>query len=139
MVFFTNAYGALCVRTGEKYKIYLDKKEIPVDIEIKDTGILEFENYLRNFLNSDERINSTFYSTLHNKANTYQIATNSVKEQREKMYKFLEKNKMSEFFKLEDNRAEYVLYRMHDCIDSIFYELYGHIPAETEFMNLSNN
>ncbi|MGN0005932.1 MAG: dynamin family protein [Candidatus Gastranaerophilaceae bacterium] len=93
-VFFTNAYGALCVRTGEKYKICLGKKEIPVDIEIEDTGILEFENSLREFLNSDERINSTFYSTLHNMANTYQIAAKSVvddkavrsqsKEQREK-------------------------------------------------------
>ena len=93
-VFFTNAYGALCARTGEQYKVILGKKEVPVDIEIEDTGILDFEASLRNFLNSPDRINATFNSTLQNMANTYQIAAKSVvdakavrsqsKEQREK-------------------------------------------------------
>lgn len=46
-VFFTNSYGALCVRTGEQYIIILGRKEIPVDIEIEDTGIIELENELR--------------------------------------------------------------------------------------------
>lgn len=77
-VFFTNAYGALCARTDEQYKIILGKKEIPVDIEIEDTGMLEFENSLREFLNSSDRINATFNSTLQNMANTYQIAAKSV-------------------------------------------------------------
>lgn len=77
-VFFTNAYGALCARTGEQYKIILGKKEVPVDIDIEDTGMLEFENSLREFLNSPDRINATFDSTLQNMANTYQIATKNV-------------------------------------------------------------
>ena len=77
-VFFTNAYGALCARTGEQYKIILGKKEVPVDIDIEDTGMLEFENSLREFLNSPDRINATFNSTLQNMANTYQLASRSV-------------------------------------------------------------
>lgn len=73
-VFFTNAYGALCVRTGEPYKVILGKKEVPVPIELEDTGMLEFENALRDFLNSEERIHATFRSTLTGMANTYQSA-----------------------------------------------------------------
>ncbi len=73
-VFFTNAYGALCVRTSEPYKVILGKKEVPVPIELEDTGMLEFENALRDFLNSEERIHATFSSTLTGMANTYQSA-----------------------------------------------------------------
>ena len=79
-VFFTNAYGALCARTGEQYKIILGKKEVPVDIEIEDTGMLDFEESLREFLNSPDRINATFNSTLQNMANTYQLAAARVKK-----------------------------------------------------------
>ena len=101
-VFFTNAYGALCARTGEQYKIILGKKEVPVDIEIEDTGMLDFEGSLREFLNSPDRINATFNSTLQNMANTYQIATKNVvdakavrsqsKEQRENNAKLAKKS-----------------------------------------------
>ncbi len=77
-VFFTNAYGALCARTGEPYKIILGRKEVAVDIDLEDTGMIEFEASLRDFLNSPDRINATFNSTLQNMANTYQLAARNV-------------------------------------------------------------
>ena len=42
-VFYTNAYGALCIRTGEPYTVYVGRIAVPVPIEIEETGILEFE------------------------------------------------------------------------------------------------
>lgn len=77
-VFFTNAYGALCLRTGEEYKVMAGRKEIPVPLGMEDTGMLEFESALREFLNSKERIHATFSSTLTNMANTYQAAAKKV-------------------------------------------------------------
>ena len=47
-------------------------------MDIEETGMLEFENSLREFLNSPDRINATFNSTLQNMANTYQLASRSV-------------------------------------------------------------
>lgn len=73
-VFFTNAYGALCARTGEPYKFKIGSKEYSVDVAIQDTGILEFEETLSSFLNSDERILATFQSTLMVLANVYREA-----------------------------------------------------------------
>lgn len=90
-VFFTNAYGALQVRTGRPYKI----GSITVPITIEDTGILKFEAALRDFLSSDERISATFQSTLTGMANTYQRAkdkTESEKAARLQPLSELEKN-----------------------------------------------
>ena len=81
-VFFTNAYGALCARTGEPYKIILGKTEVSANIKVEDTGMLDFEEALREFLNSPDRINATFNSTLQNMANTYQIAAKTVAEEK---------------------------------------------------------
>lgn len=77
-VFFTNAYGALCARTGEPYKIILGRDEVTVDIKVESTGMLEFEAALGEFLNSPDRINATFNSALRNMANTYRIAEKTV-------------------------------------------------------------
>ena len=77
-VFFVDAYGAECSRTGAPYKIKVGNREIDVPIELKDTGMLDFENELRNFLNSAERINATFSSTLTGMANSYQAAAHKV-------------------------------------------------------------
>lgn len=77
-VFFTNAYGALCARTGEQYRVMLGRKEVAVDVDLEDTGMLDFESSLREFLNSPDRINATFNSTLQNMVNTYQLALKSV-------------------------------------------------------------
>lgn len=77
-VFFTNAYGAQCVRTNEPYKIIVGKKEVVVPMDLEDTGMLEFEAALRVFLNSEERIRATFSSTLTSMANTYQTAEKNV-------------------------------------------------------------
>lgn len=42
-VFYTNAYGALCARTGEPYTVYVGRKAVSVPIEIEETSIFEFE------------------------------------------------------------------------------------------------
>ena len=47
-VFYTTAYGALCVRTGEPY-IVPAGKQVPVPITIEETGILEFEQALEEY------------------------------------------------------------------------------------------
>lgn len=77
-VFFTNAYGALCVRINEPFKVIYGKKEQVIDISIEDTGMPEFEAALSDFLNSDERIYATFSSTLTGMANTYQSAEKNI-------------------------------------------------------------
>lgn len=73
-VFFVDAYSALCSRTGEPYKVMVGRKEMEVPTDIKDSGMLEFEEALREFLNSDERFRATLSSTLTGMANTYQSA-----------------------------------------------------------------
>ena len=77
-VFFVDAYGAECARTGEPYKITIGKREMEVPIDIGETGMVEFENELRAFLNSAERINATFSSTLTGMANVYQSAAKKI-------------------------------------------------------------
>lgn len=63
-VFFVDAYGAQCARTGEPYKIKVGKREMEVPVALEDTGMPAFENELRAFLNSDERIDALINSTL---------------------------------------------------------------------------
>lgn len=77
-VFFVDAYGAECSRTGAPYKIKVGNREMDVPIELEDTGMLDFENELRAFLNSAERINATFSSTLTGMANAYQSAAKKI-------------------------------------------------------------
>ena len=73
-VFYTNAYGAYCIRAGKPYTIMIGNKEIPIPIKLEDTGIIEFEDALRQFLNSDERLNATFSSTFVSMTNSYRKA-----------------------------------------------------------------
>lgn len=47
-VFYTTAYGALCIRTGEPY-IVLAGKKVPVPITIEETGMPEFEQALEEY------------------------------------------------------------------------------------------
>lgn len=115
-VFFTNAYGALCVRTGAPYKVVIGKTEVPVPIELEDTGMLEFEAALRDFLNSEERIHATFSSTLTGMANTYQSAQKQAaankavrlqsKEEREKNAKLAQEKLDEAREKVEDIRGK---------------------------------
>ena len=70
-VFYTNAYGALCVRTNTEYTVRIGARSIPLRIGIEDTGMSEFEAALSDFLNSDDRLIATFQSTLSAMANTY--------------------------------------------------------------------
>lgn len=51
-VFYVDAYGALCARTGEPYKVLAGRKEIEFPIEIEETGFLEFESALWQYLRS---------------------------------------------------------------------------------------
>lgn len=78
-VFYTNAYGALCARTGTPYKINIGSRSVDIDIDIAETGLLEFEQALSDFLNSDERLLASFQSTLSLMANTYFSAQQYVK------------------------------------------------------------
>ena len=63
-VFFVDAYGAECARTGEPYKIKVGNREMTVPVELEDTGMVAFEDELRAFLNSDERIAALINSAL---------------------------------------------------------------------------
>ena len=149
-VFFTNAYGALCARTGEQYKIILGKKEVPVDIDIEDTGMLEFENSLREFLNSPDRINATFDSTLQNMANTYQIATKNVladKATRSQSKQERERNAVLARKKLDDavGEVERIRKTMRDTAGQIakkiYLDLYSYVQKDVprEFAAIAQN
>ena len=149
-VFFTNAYGALCARTGEQYKIILGKKEVPVDIDIEDTGMLEFENSLREFLNSPDRINATFDSTLQNMANTYQIATKNVladKATRSQSKQERERNAVLARKKLDDavDEVERIRKTMRDTAGQIakkiYLDLYSYVQKDVprEFAAIAQN
>ena len=149
-VFFTNAYGALCARTGEQYKIILGKKEVPVDIDIEDTGMLEFENSLREFLNSPDRINATFDSTLQNMANTYQIDTKNVladKATRSQSKQERERNAVLARKKLDDavDEVERIRKTMRDTAGQIakkiYLDLYSYVQKDVprEFAAIAQN
>lgn len=77
-VFYVDAYGALCARTGAPYKVRYGRKEVVGEIALEDTGMVEFEEELSAFLNSDERIHAMFQSTLSSMANIYFGAKNKV-------------------------------------------------------------
>lgn len=114
-VFFLDAYGALCSRTGEPYKVMAGRNETEIPINIESTGMLEFENALWDFLNSEERIHATFSSTLTGMANTYQSAENQAaankavrsqsKEQREKNAELAREKLAEAKEKVEDIRG----------------------------------
>ena len=114
-VFYTNAYGALCIRTGEPYTMMSGRKAIRVDLDMEDTGMPEFEEALREFLNSDERMRATFSSTLTSMANTCQVAENNVRaemavramsgEERRRCVEEAEKELDAAVRKLEEMRA----------------------------------
>lgn len=115
-VFFVDAYNALCSRTGEPYKVMVGRKEVEVSADIKDSGMLEFEDALREFLNSEERIHATFSSTLTGMANTYQSAEKQAaankavrsqsKEEREKNAKLAQEKLDEAKEKVEDIRSK---------------------------------
>lgn len=73
-VFFVDAYCAYCARTGTPMTIMAGKKEIPVEADINDSGVPEFEVALREFLNSDERIGASFDSIMSIMADSYRKA-----------------------------------------------------------------
>lgn len=54
-VFFINASGALCVRTGNQFTVKVGKRIVPVEITDEETGVPEFEKSLNDFLLSSDR------------------------------------------------------------------------------------
>lgn len=73
-VFFVDAYSGYCARTGQPTTIMVGKRVINVDCDIQDTGIPEFEEALREFLNSEDRIRLTIASLLNLMKSIYQKA-----------------------------------------------------------------
>lgn len=131
-VFYTNAYGALCARTGEPYWLTLGNKKYRMDIGIEDTGMPEFEAALTDFLNSEERLKAMLQSTLVSMANTYYDASQLIeveKTARALPLKTLEENiKRSEEI-LKANRAD--VERIRHII-----QYQGQIIAKKVYMSL---
>ena len=48
-VFFVDAYGALCAKTGEKIKVFAGRRWFEFDADINETGFLEFEAALEQY------------------------------------------------------------------------------------------
>lgn len=108
-VFYTNAYGALCIRTGQPYTVLVGKNPVKVNLDIADTGMVEFEQSLTEFLNSDERLHATFQSTMTSMANLYQSAEKKIeveKKARSLPLAELEKNAIAARAKLDDLKKD---------------------------------
>lgn len=73
-VFFVDAYCAYCARTGTPQTVLVGKKEIAVEADIDDSGVPEFEEALREFLNSDDRLCASFESIMTVMADSYHKA-----------------------------------------------------------------
>lgn len=73
-VFYVDAYSGYCARVGKPLSVITGKKVIEVDCDIQDTGIPEFEEALREFLNSEDRIHLTVASLLNLMKSNYQKA-----------------------------------------------------------------
>lgn len=73
-VFFVDAYCAYCARTGKPTTVMVGKKEITVESDINDSGVPEFEDALREFLNSNDRICASFESIMTVMADSYRKA-----------------------------------------------------------------
>lgn len=71
-VFFVNAWGAECIRTGTSYTITLGNKVIPVDISLDETGVPEFEEALSEFLLSDDKYKEAYNADLAQIRNYFQ-------------------------------------------------------------------
>lgn len=77
-VFYVDAHGGFCARTGQQVPIHVGRKTIMVEVEIEDTGIPEFEEALSKFLNSDERLAASFASFKNTLVDSYYKACKQV-------------------------------------------------------------
>ncbi|WP_461205054.1 dynamin family protein [Clostridium sp. DL1XJH146] len=80
-VFYVNAYGAF------------KAKESGHDDDLEDTGFVEFEKNLEEFLTSDDRMVATFQSTLTSMANKYKKAEAQIEDKKQALSTPLEKLK----------------------------------------------
>ncbi len=79
-VFYTNAYGSLCARTGEPYVIKVGMQKLEVKIDDRETGVPEFENSLNDFLLSSDRDKAAFEAYRAKMAAMYLHATEKIDE-----------------------------------------------------------
>lgn len=120
-VFFTNAYGAFCVRTGTPYKISVGSQEIEVPIKIEDTGISEFESSLQQFLNSDDRIRSIISSIRANMQITYRQAVKKVaSEKAARALSSDERQKRADFAQEQINKAKKNIEKINNSFKHTF-------------------
>lgn len=128
-VFFTNAYGALCVRTGEPCEIILGKRKFAVPIDLDDIGIPAFEEALLAFI--DEQPRERCKLTMRLMARTYQRLY-------EKTLEELKKDRCNSANYYEHNGGNNTdprmgaLQAMREYIGYCFGDLYGHQPTDLE-------
>lgn len=80
-VFYVNAQGSLCARTGEPFVIELGGDEkLEINIDDRKTGVPEFENSLNNFLLSSDRDKAAFEAYRTKMAAMYRHATEKIDE-----------------------------------------------------------
>ena len=70
-VFFVDARGALCAKTGNKKTIQIGTKSIDVDIDYEDTGMGAFEEELMKYLSSDSKYQHAYRDVLWILASCY--------------------------------------------------------------------
>lgn len=138
-VFYVDAYGALCASTNQPYKVLVGRKEIEAPITKEETGMVEFEKALTEFLNSPDRLHATFSSTMTGMANTYQSAVNKVnadkavrqtsKEERVRRSKEAEKELKKAQQQVDDIRA--TVKKSGELISQKLYnDLVGYVQTE---------
>lgn len=101
-VFFVDAYSGYCARTKTPVSIMVGKKKILVEADIEDSGIPEFEEALREFLNSDDRIHASIASFSELMTDSYrkickqvaldQVAIRQTKEQQKNNYRLADEH-----------------------------------------------
>lgn len=101
-VFFVDAYSGYCARTKTPVSIMVGKKKILVEADIEDSGISEFEEALREFLNSDDRIHASIASFSELMTDSYrkickqvaldQVAIRQTKEQQKNNYRLADEH-----------------------------------------------
>lgn len=131
-VFYVDAYGAECTRTGRKVTILQGRKEIEFEMDIDDTGVPEFEEELDNFLNSDARVQATLSSALTPLYDSYASAVETIEMRKSAM-------SMSEA-EIQENieKAKGELNKAEDIVEEIekAFETFAKNSATSLYLNL---
>lgn len=133
-VFFVNALGAECVRTGRPFRV--GNYEIPIKID--ETGLPEFEVALSEFLLSDEKYQEAYYAELPTMRNYFQ----SFKAETEKRLQLIkdgvaaanEKKKIKE---AEIAKINGTIQNIQDTCENLVKEI--SLSVSQQYMNFTNN